>query len=116
MKNAFRPEFINRIDEIIVFNPLDDASIRRIADLMLGEVRVRIEKMGYEIEFDPDVVDAVSKEGFDPKYGARPLRRAIVRLIEDNFANMLLESKLAPGEKFTAKLKNGEIVFDRKNL
>ena len=115
LKNTFRPEFINRIDEIVVFNSLDAECINKIARLMLSDVRARIQKIGYDIEFDDSTVELVTAEGFDAKYGARPLRRAIIRLIEDNFANMLLESEVKEGDKFITKAVNGKIEFTKAN-
>ena len=115
LKNTFRPEFINRIDEVVVFNPLDEACIRKISRLMLDEVKNRIQNINYSLDFDESVIDLVAHEGFDAKYGARPLRRAIIRLIEDNFANMLLESKIQAGDKFVAKASDGKIEFIKEN-
>ena len=115
LKSTFRPEFINRIDEIVVFNPLDSKCINTISRLMLNDVKKRIHNIGYEIDFDDSVVKLVADEGFDSKYGARPLRRAIIRLIEDNFANMLLESKVKAGESFTAKANNNNVEFIKNN-
>ena len=115
LKNTFRPEFINRIDEVVVFNPLDEACIRKITRLMLDEVKNRIQNINYSLDFDESVIDLVAHEGFDAKYGARPLRRAIIRLIEDNFANMLLESKIQAGDKFVAKASDGKIEFIKEN-
>jgi ATP-dependent Clp protease ATP-binding subunit ClpC len=82
---------------------------------MLNDVKKRIHNIGYEIDFDDSVVKLVADEGFDSKYGARPLRRAIIRLIEDNFANMLLESKVKAGESFTAKANNNNVEFIKNN-
>ena len=115
LKNTFRPEFINRIDEVVVFNPLNEACIRKISRLMLDEVKNRIQNINYSLDFDESVIDLVAHEGFDAKYGARPLRRAIIRLIEDNFANMVLESKIQAGDKFVAKASDGKIEFIKGN-
>ncbi len=111
LKNAFRPEFINRIDEVIVFNSLNDESIMKIAKLMLSDVTKRVSDVGIELDFDESAVDLIAKEGFDPKYGARPLRRAIVRLVEDNFANMMLEGKIKSDDRIIAVEKDGKIEF-----
>ncbi len=111
LKNAFRPEFINRIDEVIVFNSLDDDSIKKIANLMLADVSKRVSDIGIKLDFDESAVELIAKEGFDPKYGARPLRRAIIRLVEDNFANMMLEGKLKAGDDVLATNKYGKIEF-----
>ncbi len=111
LKSTFRPEFINRIDDIIIFNRLDKDGIEKIASLMLAEVAKRIAELGVSVEFDSSVVEFVSREGFDPEYGARPLRRTIVRMVEDSFSTEMLEGKIKAGEKVTASAKDGKIVY-----
>ena len=103
LKSAFRPEFLNRLDEIIVFNRLTDADIRKIASLLLAELGERICGIGVEIEFDPSLVAYVAEKGFDPIYGARPLRRAITSLVEDSFSEAMLEGRIAAGDRILAK-------------
>ncbi len=115
LKQAFRPEFINRVDEVVVFNSLDEESIEKIARLMLDEVKSRINALDINIEFEKSALDLIAKYGFDPQYGARPLRRAIVRLIEDSFANMMLEGNVSAGDTVVAREKDGKIVFNKKN-
>ena len=83
LKKAFRPEFLNRVDDIIVFHKLSQEEIRQIAVRMLENLKERMESLGVDIEFTPQVIDAVAKAGFDPVYGARPLKRAIQSKIED---------------------------------
>jgi len=112
LKRTFRPEFINRLDEIIVFNKLSEESIRAITGLMLGDVARRIAERGIEITFDEEVVAHIAREGFDAVYGARPLRRAIVRKIEDAFSEELLCGRVNAGDKVVARLQNGRVVFD----
>ena len=111
LKSTFRPEFINRIDDIIIFNRLDKEGIEKIASLMLSEVTNRISELGVAVEFDNSVVEFVSREGFDPEYGARPLRRTIVRAVEDSFSTEMLEGNIKAGEKVTATVENGKIVY-----
>lgn len=113
LKQTFRPEFLNRIDDIIVFNKLSDESIAKIAQIMLGEVKTRIASLGISISFDEKVVSFVAKEGFDPVYGARPLRRAIVRKVEDTFSTAMLEGKVAAGDTVTATVEDGQIVYNK---
>ena len=111
LKATFRPEFINRIDDIIIFNKLDSDGIEKIASLMLGEVAKRISELGINIDFDKSVVEFISREGFDPEYGARPLRRTIVRKIEDSFSTEMLEGKFKAGDKVTAFYENENITY-----
>ena len=115
LKATFRPEFLNRIDDIIVFNRLTEENIRAIAALMLAEVAARIEGLGISIAFDDAVVAKLAAEGFDAVYGARPLHRAIVRLIEDAFSGELLEGKIAKGDTVRAVIKDDAIAFEKEN-
>ena len=114
LKSTFRPEFLNRIDDIIIFNKLSEDNIRAIATLMLGEVKRRIDALGIEIDFDESVAAAVAREGFDPVYGARPLRRAIVRMVEDTFSGAMLEGEIAAGDKILATAKDGAVSFEKQ--
>lgn len=114
LKQTFRPEFINRIDDIIIFNRLTQENIEKIASLMLAEVATRITPLGVAITFDPSVVRLVSTEGFDEGYGARPLRRAIVRMIEDAFSTELLEGRISAGDKIRAVEKDGAVSFEKE--
>lgn len=115
LKSTFRPEFLNRLDEIIVFNRLTDSDIRKIASLMLGELQARIKDLDVDIIFDNSLVAFVAKEGFDPVYGARPLRRAITSLIEDSFSEAMLEGKIKAGDRILAKEENGKILYEPIN-
>ena len=112
LKGYFRPEFLNRVDEIVVFRKLSDEDIGKIASLMLGEITKRIENLGIKISFTDEVTKALAKEGFDEVYGARPLRRAIQRKIEDSFSIELLEGKVKKGDKVVAKINDGTILYE----
>jgi ATP-dependent Clp protease ATP-binding subunit ClpC len=114
LKKTFRPEFLNRIDDIIVFNRLAQKDIEVIASLMLEDVKRRIEALGITMEFHESVPAFLAKEGFDPTYGARPLRRAIVRTVEDVFSTEMLEGRIAVGDKILATEENGRIVFSKQ--
>lgn len=109
LKSTFKPEFLNRIDEIIVFNQLEKADIKEIALRMLGGVKKQLKELGTDIEFTDAAVEAIADAGFDKVYGARPLRRAIQTKIEDRLSELILENKL--GEKCIADFENGEFVF-----
>jgi len=114
LKETFRPEFLNRIDDIIMFRPLKSEDIEKIAFLMLGDVKKRINALGIEITFSEDVTKLLAKEGFDPTYGARPLRRAIVRLVEDALSTEMLEGKIQAGDSIVSKVENGAVIFEKE--
>ena len=114
LKGTFRPEFLNRIDDVILFNPLQKEDIEKIAELMLKDVVERIRALGIEIAFDPSAVEILAKEGFDPVYGARPLRRAVVRMVEDAFSTEMLEGRIHSGDRIVAKGENGTIRFEKE--
>ncbi len=98
LKKTFRPEFLNRVDDQIVFHALSEEHIRQIVDLMLDELNRRIEEYSLQIEVTDDVKGLLLKEGFDPSYGARPLRRVIQRRLEDGISEELLQGKIGPGD------------------
>ncbi len=97
LKQAFRPEFLNRIDEIIIFDPLNQEQIERIVDLMMGEVAKRLAERGVTAELTQDAREWLSREGFDPTFGARPLRRALQRYVENPLSKAILSNEFAPG-------------------
>ena len=111
LKKAFRPEFLNRIDEIVVFRKLGDEDIKKIAALMLSEIKKRIESMNIRISFGDDVISHLAKEGFDPVYGARPLRRAMQRKIEDSLSVELLEGNIKAGDIVEAYLEDNIVKY-----
>src|SRR3989339_769972 len=113
MKKEFRPEFLNRIDEIIVFHPLSDDELKQIAKLIISDVEKQMEDQEMQLSMDDDVTALIAKEGYDPKYGARPLRRAVRRLIENPLSNQLIEGKFKAGDKVVAKVKEEKIVFEK---
>lgn len=112
LKREFRPEFINRIDEIIVFHKLESEDIEKIVDLMLDNLIKRLEKQGYIIEIDDSVKKQVIKQGTDKNYGARPLRRAIQTVVEDNVTDAIIDGKIAINVKKTMFEENGQILFE----
>jgi ATP-dependent Clp protease ATP-binding subunit ClpC len=99
MKSFFRPEFLNRLDEIIVFTQLKKDEVKQIADIMLREVASRLTEKGITLEVSDRFKERVLQEGYDPSYGARPLRRAIMRLLEDSLAEAMLAGEIANGDK-----------------
>ena len=102
LKKTFRPEFLNRVDDIIVFHKLTRTNIRQIAQKLLGTVNTRMERAGVELQVPDAALDALSATGYDPVYGARPLRRAIQSKVEDAVAEKMLDGTLKTGD--TAKL------------
>ncbi|MDE5974419.1 MAG: ATP-dependent Clp protease ATP-binding subunit [Eubacterium sp.] len=109
LKKTFKPEFLNRIDEIIVFNQLEKDDIKEIARRMLKSLKKQLNELGTDIEFTDAAIDAIADAGFDKVYGARPLRRAIQTKIEDKLSELILENKL--GEKCKVDYHNDEFVF-----
>jgi ATP-dependent Clp protease ATP-binding subunit ClpC len=108
MKEEFRPEFVNRIDEVVVFNPLDLGVCARIAQKMLKEVAELLAKNGIGVEFSPGVKNSLAREGFSEEYGARELRRLIKRQIEDPLTELILAESLGPGSQLQVKVKAGK--------
>jgi ATP-dependent Clp protease ATP-binding subunit ClpC len=111
VKRTFRPEFLNRVDEMVVFRPLKREELRQIAAMMLDEVVARCGERGISLAVDPQVVERVLDEGFDPKFGARPLRRTIQRMIEDPLSDMMLEGKVPQGARVEAVMEDGRVSF-----
>ena len=113
LKNVFRPEFLNRVDDIIVFRQLTKENINEIARRMLSGLSERIAQLDFELEFSEEAVEAIGNAGFDPVYGARPLRRAIQQRIEDKLSEKLLEGTMENGGKYICRYENGEFVFEK---
>lgn len=112
-KQTFRPEFLNRIDEVIVFQPLTREEIAKIVYLFLNRVRKSIEAQGMNLIVSEDVVKKLAEEGFDPTLGARPLRRAVQRMIEDPLAEEVLVGRFREGDTIHADLQDGKLVFSK---
>ena len=115
LKRTFRPEFLNRIDEIIVFRQLTEENICAIARGMLDKTAGRMAQQGITLEADDDAVAALAKDGFDPQYGARPLRRAIQNRVEDSVAEQMLEGKLVSGDTALVTLTDGKVTIVKKS-
>ncbi|WP_104960739.1 ATP-dependent chaperone ClpB [Pseudomonas sp. XWY-1] len=107
----FRPEFINRIDEVVVFEPLGREQIAGITEIQLGRLRSRLLERELSLSLSPEALDKLIAVGYDPVYGARPLKRAIQRWIENPLAQLILAGKFLPGTAITAKVEGDEIVF-----
>jgi len=113
MRDVFRPEFLNRIDEIVEFKPLTKEQLAEIVELQLERLRGRLADRGIEIDLTDEAKHVLAEAGWDPTYGARPLKRAIQRLVENPLALRLLEGDFADGDAVRVDAKDGELVFDK---
>jgi len=113
LKKEFRPEFLNRLDDIIVFKKLTQNEILQIAENMLKGLKERMTSLGIEVSFDKSVSKAVADAGFDPVYGARPLRRAISTQVEDLLSEKLLDKSIEKGDKVTLVFKDGKYEIEK---
>ncbi len=111
LRNTLRPEFVNRIDETIVFKGLTREQIADIARLLLDRTRRRLEPQGIEIEFTEEAVELLAEEGFDPEFGARPLRRTIQRRVDNELSRMVLEGSLNPGDRVVVGAEEAKLTF-----
>ncbi|HWS33842.1 MAG TPA: ATP-dependent Clp protease ATP-binding subunit [Actinoplanes sp.] len=112
LKEQLRPEFINRIDEIIIFRQLESDQLHKITEMMLADTRRRLGAQDVTLEVTPAAVDWLSARGFQPEFGARPLRRTIQRELDNRLSKMLLAADLAPGRTVRVDTRDGELVFD----
>jgi ATP-dependent Clp protease ATP-binding subunit ClpB len=113
MREHFRPEFLNRIDEIVVFEPLSKEQLADIAELQLERLRARLAERKLSLELTDAAKDVLAEAGWDPTYGARPLKRALQRLVENPLAQRLLEGEFGEGDTIRVDAQNGELVFER---
>ena len=114
LKKAFRPEFINRLDDIIVFHKLNEDHTREIVKLMLGSVIKRLDERGIHLDYEEDTVDYLAREGFDEQYGARPLRRMVQQIVEDKLSEEILEGKISIGDGVRMFMLDGKPAFEKK--
>ncbi len=113
VKSHFRPEFLNRIDEIVVFHALDRANIESIAKIQLGVLEARVARMDMKLEVSPAALAELAKVGFDPVFGARPLKRAIQQRIENPVSRLILEGRFGPKDVIPVDMVDGELSFER---
>jgi len=113
MRDHFRPEFLNRIDEIIEFQPLTREQLSQIVDLQLEQLRERLAERGLGLELTPGAKEILADAGWDPTYGARPLKRAIQRLLENPLALRLLEGDFHEGDTVLVDAQAGDLVFTK---
>jgi ATP-dependent Clp protease ATP-binding subunit ClpB len=113
LRAHFRPEFLNRIDEIIVFDRLDRTQLTAIVDIQLDRLLKRLEKQNIRLELSAEARELLAREGYDPAYGARPLKRVIQKEILDPLSLELLEGKFGPGSKIRADVQGGHLSFEK---
>jgi ATP-dependent Clp protease ATP-binding subunit ClpB len=113
LRDRFRPEFLNRVDEVVVFRPLTKEQLSEIVDLQLARLRERLAERRIELEVTDEAKEVLAEAGWDPAYGARPLKRAIQRLLENPLSLELLEGRFAEGDTVRVEASDGELVFER---
>jgi ATP-dependent Clp protease ATP-binding subunit ClpC len=116
LKRAFRPEFLNRVDDTIVFHSLKREEIHQIVDLMLSQVNKQLASQGLSLSVGEDVKELLASEGYDPNYGARPLRRAVQRLIEDPLSEQVLLGRFSEGDRIEGFVDDGRLAFRKAEL
>ena len=113
VRRTFSPEFLNRIDETVIFRRLSDGQLQEIAGLLLGQVAERLAGLEVEMEYTPALAAAVARSASSSPYGARPMRRALRELVEDPLAERLLRREIAPGDSIRCDLRDGALVVSQ---
>ena len=108
LKSAFSPEFLNRIDDVIVFNPLSKEDIHKIIDIELKGLLKRVGELGYHIQVSDAAKEFLTEKGYDPQYGARPLKRAIQKYLEDEMAELIIRASVGEGDKIVVDFNKEE--------
>ena len=111
LKKELKPEFINRIDEIVIFHKLNENEIKQIINLMIEKVKRRLKNQGYSIEFDKSITELISQKGTDINYGARPIRRAVQNYIEDKIAEGILNGEVNKNENKIIVAEGEKVIF-----
>jgi ATP-dependent Clp protease ATP-binding subunit ClpB len=114
LKKHFRPEFLNRVDDVIIFQSLDESELARIVDIQLGRLEQRLAQQNLTLDVDAAAKKLLASEGYDPQFGARPLKRAIQEHLLDPLAAKLLAGEFKPNDKIKVSAKDGELLFQRK--
>jgi ATP-dependent Clp protease ATP-binding subunit ClpC len=112
LQEQFRPEFLNRIDEIIVFRRLEPEQLRQITELMLEDTRRRLHAQDITVEFTAAAIDWLTEHGYQPEFGARPMRRTIQRNIDNELSRMVLDGTLSPGQHVTVDVRDGRLAYE----
>ncbi|HZG47877.1 MAG TPA: hypothetical protein VEY90_00025, partial [Thermoleophilaceae bacterium] len=116
VRETFKPEFVNRLDEIVEFHQLSRPEIAQIVDLQVAKLAARVRERGVEVELSDEVRTLIGNLGYDPTYGARPLKRVIQKRLVDKLALRLLEGEFAPGDVVKVDAADGELVFEKAGL
>jgi ATP-dependent Clp protease ATP-binding subunit ClpB len=114
LKQQFRPEFLNRVDEVIIFHRLGKEELARIVDIQVRHLAKRLEDRKITIELTPKAKALVTKEGYDPAFGARPIKRTLQKLVQDPLAKKVIQGEFGEGDTVVVDEKNGEMVFKKK--
>ena len=114
MKNFFSPEFVNRIDDTIVFNALTSDNIKKITEIELKKLFVRLDELNYKITYDDDLVEYIAKVGYDETYGARPMKRAIQDKVEDLISEEILNGTISENKQYQLVVNNDELKIVKK--
>jgi len=112
LRESFRPEFLNRIDEIVIFRQLEKEQLRQITDLLLEETRRRMRAQDIQVEFTQEAVDWLAERGFEPEFGARPLRRVIQREVDNPMSRLLLDGRVHRGQQVRVVVRDGGLDFE----
>lgn len=110
LKFHFKPEFLNRLDDIVIFNPLDKAAITSIVDILFKGIQKKLQERNINVVLEPAAKAYIAEAGFDPVYGARPLKRALYEVVEDTLAELILADKVVEGSSIVFDVQQGEIV------
>jgi len=114
LKRHFRPEFLNRVDDVIIFQSLDEGELERIVEIQLGRLEKRLAQQNLTLDVDKTAKALIAKEGYDLQFGARPLKRAVQEQLLNPLSMKLLEGEFKPGDKIKVTAKDDELVFQRK--
>jgi ATP-dependent Clp protease ATP-binding subunit ClpB len=114
LKKYFKPEFLNRLDDIVIFNPLNLEAITKIVDILFKDIEKKLVARDISVTLSETAKAYIAEAGFDPVYGARPLKRALYDVVEDRLAELILEDRVAEGSSVTFDVKDGEVIVDIK--
>jgi ATP-dependent Clp protease ATP-binding subunit ClpB len=114
LKRYFKPEFLNRLDDIVIFNPLDLEAITKIVDILFRDIEKKLAQRDIKVTLTENAKAYIAEAGFDPVYGARPLKRALYDVVEDRLAELILEDKVVEGSSVTFDVRDGEVIVEIK--
>ena len=113
LKLHFKPEFLNRLDDIVIFNPLEQMQLQAIVEIMFNDIKAKLARRDIEASLSENAKALIAKAGFDPVYGARPLKRALYELVEDKLAGLILEEKINEGDRVQIDASGDEILISK---